>query len=150
MEQFFREEAHWGGATWGVLLMRFWLGTTLLLAGLGKFANPKDQPWELGFDHWQTRAEGLTAAFANTPIPTFMLLPYTYGISFIEIIVGVFLVLGVKTKCSLVFTGLVFISLGMGLRLIENHGGAANIGIYLTVTVLALLLVRANRLELVK
>lgn len=150
MEQFFREEANWGGATWGILLMRLWMGTTMFFAGLGKFTSPKDEPWALGFEYWQTRAEGLMGAFANTPIPNFMLVPYTYGVSIIEIIIGAFLVLGIKTKWTLVFNGLLLISLGIGLRLIENHAGAANIGIYLTVTVLALILVRANRLELWK
>jgi len=147
LNNFFREEANWGGATWGFLILRAYLVVTMLLAGVGKFENPDKAVYELGFSHWQTNAADMVGNFAATPLPGFMLVPYAYGIGFAELILGVFLLIGLKTKWTLAVTGLLFVSLSIGLRLQGQYDGAANIALYCLVTVVALLLVRANRLE---
>ncbi|MEM1058658.1 MAG: DoxX family membrane protein [Verrucomicrobiota bacterium] len=147
LDDFFHEEANWGGATWGFLVLRFYLAVTMILGGFGKFENPDKSVWELGFTHWQTNAQNMLETFSASPLPNFMLVPYVYGLGLIEFVLGVFLLVGVKTKWTLAAVGLLFVSLSIGLRLLGNFGGAANIGVYCLVTVIALMLVRANRLE---
>ncbi len=58
------------------------------------------------------------------------------------------LLLGLKSRITLIVTGLVYVGLGFGLMAVQSNDGIAWIGVYVGMTVGALLLVRYDRFAL--
>jgi thiosulfate dehydrogenase [quinone] large subunit len=79
-------------------------------AGTTSFAN-------LG--HW---SEGLTASFvSSTPLPAFMVEPYTRTAPFIELALGLLILVGYKTRFALLAAAAFLVSLDLGLLLQGDH-----------------------------
>ncbi len=81
-------------------------------------------------------------------LPSFMLAPYALTLPWIELFLGLAILLGVKTRLALFFTGLTYISLAFGQMLLQEWTNVGLIGLHMGFTAAALLLVRHNRLKL--
>ena len=83
-------------------LARWVIGVVLLVAGIGKLANVS------GFVTY------ITSEFAKTWLPKALLVPYAFVLPFVEVGLGVLLILGIARNAVLFIAGLFFISLTFG------------------------------------
>ncbi len=136
---------YWSAETWAFLTLRLFLGLRFLTAGLGKFNGDEGY----SFPHYYS---GFVASqmdtFSSTNLPSFLSAPFIYSLGYLEIILGVLLLLGIKTKYVLALFGLTFVALAFGLMILSNSTGVTNIGIHVMITAAALYFVRHNKLEL--
>jgi len=161
----------WTEKTFSFLVLRLWLGVRALMTGIEKFSGTKITETPLldefgepdisgamvevktkvyGFAHYHAVPESLKEAFAKEPLlPSFLLTPYYAMLGYVLIILGITLLLGVCTRASLFVTGLLYVSLTVGLILIGQDGGIAWLGIHIALIAMALSMARHNRLALV-
>jgi len=115
-----RSEARWwpiapvGAAS---ALLRLSLGVLFFFAGLGKFLR---EGGAVGF------GENLVESFSDTYLPRFLLIPFSYGLPYIEVVLGALLILGIRTREVLAVTGLLLINLAFGQILKHEYGTVAN------------------------
>lgn len=132
--------------TWALLLLRLFLGLRLLTAALAKFTTRTPEGTVFSWTTYQNIAQGLLTKFqTDTFLPTVLLTPYTYGLAWGELLLGLALLLGFKTRGALVLSGLLFVSLAFGQMLVNGTDIVVQIAVYLALTVLALLLVEHDR-----
>lgn len=136
---------YWSAETWAFISLRLFLGLRFLLAGLGKFKNSENDysfsAYYDGFCAW------IISAFEKTDIPGFLVSIYAYTIGYLEIVLGLLLLAGVKTKWVLALFALTFVSLAYGQMVLGDGGKVNEIGFYLIFTTAALYFVRHNKLE---
>lgn len=78
----------------------------------------------------QDFASGMADNFSETFLPEGFVFLYAYVIFITELIIGVMLILGWKTRWALAIMGLLLVTLTFGVLLQSNFGTAANIMIY--------------------
>ncbi len=136
---------YWSAESWAFISLRLFLGLRLLLAGLGKFKTETGDysfaTYYSGFVTW------ITTAFEKTDIPGFLVSFYAYSIGYLEILLGLLLLVGVKTKWILALIALTFVSLAYGQMVLGNGSQVNEIGFYLLFTTAALYFVRHNKFE---
>lgn len=67
-------------------------------------------------------AEGMTAQFIDSVLPSVLVLPFGYALPIIELAIGIFLILGWQTR-NTIFAGLLTMAaLIFGSSMIENWG----------------------------
>ena len=108
-----------------VALGRWAFGILFLFAGIGKISSPA------GF------AKFLVGQYEKTWLPNWLLTPYGYALPFIEVALGVLLLLGIARNVVLFVTGLLLLSLTFGQILLQSPVAFNNL-IY-TLAVAALL-----------
>lgn len=93
--------------------------------------------------------------FSASPLmPTFMVQPYSMVLGFALIGLGVTLFLGICTRLSLFFMGLLYVSLTYGFLIMEpsmgpsSSAGVAYLGTHMIMIVAALALAKHNKFEL--
>lgn len=96
-------------------LLRFPLGVLFFFAGLGKFVGGYDK-----FVAWI-----LKDMTEKTWLPKALLYPYAYTLPFVEVVVGILLIVGLFTRPVLVFTALLLTSLMFGKILTQEHATVA-------------------------
>lgn len=155
------------GASLAFVLLRVWLGVRSLLTGLEKFAGIKteQQPLldefgdpdisgamvnvkvkEYGFEHYHGLPEPLYDKFAQEPLmPVWMLDLYSGVLGYLLIALGITLLIGALPRLSLFVSGLMYVSLSVGLILLNESGGVAWLATHVLLIALALTLVRYNR-----
>jgi thiosulfate dehydrogenase [quinone] large subunit len=111
------------------LLLRVGIGTLFLFAGLNKFMRDGGA---VGV------AESMIDRFADTVLPGFLVMPYVYALPYVEVTLGVILILGLFTRPALLFAGLLFLSLALGLLASGNNDTVAKVLNYLLITCVAL------------
>ena len=57
----------------------------------------------------------------STPLPAFLVAPYTYAAPYIELAVGLLLLFGYKTRWVLLLVAAYLVSLDLGLMLKADH-----------------------------
>jgi thiosulfate dehydrogenase [quinone] large subunit len=82
----------------------------------------------------------LVPAFEKTFLPVVLLKAYGYALPFVEVALGVLLIIGLCRNCTLLLTGLTLISLAFGQMLLQQHATVANIFLYIVLTVVVLFL----------
>jgi thiosulfate dehydrogenase [quinone] large subunit len=108
-------------------LLRWALGLLFLVGGLAKL------PTVGGF------VQGyLVPAFEKTFLPKGLVAAYGYALPFVEVVLGVLLILGLCRHFALLLSGLTLLSLGFGQMLLKEHGTVANICLYVLMTAAAL------------
>ncbi|MBK1831833.1 DoxX family protein [Verrucomicrobiaceae bacterium R5-34] len=100
-------------------LARLGMGVNLLIHGAVRL------PKLSGF------ANHITGQFEKTVLPAAMVKPYAYAVPFVELGVGILLILGLFTRHTLVAASLLMISLIFGTCLLENWGNAGSQMVYL-------------------
>lgn len=103
---------------WAFFVARITIGINLLVHGLVRL--PKLSKF----------AEGLTKEFSETLLPEILVSPFAYVLPFIELILGVLLVLGWKTKFASIAGGFLMAVLLFGMGMQEDWGGVGNLMVY--------------------
>jgi thiosulfate dehydrogenase [quinone] large subunit len=88
------------------LLLRVTLGLSILMHGVTRLP------------HVGAFADGLVKLFAETPLPAIVVRPFAVGLVFVEVIVGLLILLGLWTRWALLLGGAAMAALvfGTGLR----------------------------------
>ena len=97
-------------------LIRLSLGVLFFTAGLSKFLAPEGA---FGV------ARKIAGSFENTFLPGFMVIPYAYTLPFLEVLLGILLVLGLFTRPALLVSGLLLLSLAFGMMVQQQHDTVA-------------------------
>lgn len=119
------------------------------MTGLGKFQNSEGEyAFSNLYDGWV--AKQLQTFDSKTNLPAFLSYPYLHSLAYVEIGLGLLLLLGTRTKHALALTAMTYVSLAYGMMLLGNSSGISAIGTHLLLTVAALYFVRHNKLELVR
>ncbi|WP_432412574.1 MauE/DoxX family redox-associated membrane protein [Rasiella sp. SM2506] len=103
---------------WAFFVARITIGINLLLHGLVRI--PKLSKF----------AEGLTKEFSETYLPQVFVSPFAHVLPFIELLLGILLVLGWKTKFATIASALLITVLLFGMSMQEDWGGVGNLMVY--------------------
>lgn len=157
--------------TLAMLLLRLWLGFRSLVTGIEKFAGtatvnravlvdgvPNDYGLTetasvkvYGLANYHGVPVPLYDKFVGEPlIPAWGLIAYDWILGPLLLILGIALLLGLATRFSLFFMGLLYTSLTFGLILIKQDPGVAWLGTHIVLIVLALALAKYNRFAILK
>jgi thiosulfate dehydrogenase [quinone] large subunit len=159
--------------TLAFLVLRLWLAARAIVTGLEKFgayqsvAKPLIDPAtgqpdasgvmvNVNIKHYAlANYSGIPASlkdkFANEPLlPKFALTWFDHLLGPALIATGLMLLLGLGTRVSLFVQGLIYVALTIGLILIRQDDGISWLGIHVALVALALVLVRHNKLALLK
>jgi thiosulfate dehydrogenase [quinone] large subunit len=131
--------------TWAFLLLRLFLGLRTLLEGAEKFEAGGKYSIATYHDNMKHMAEGITGA---SFLPLWATHLFAAPLGYLLILLGAALLLGVKTRLTLILTGLLYVGLSFGLMAVQENEGVAWLGLHLALFVGALLLVRFNRFAL--
>ena len=123
------------------LLLRLFLGMRTLLAGVTKFESGGLYSHAIYVKNMENMATGITGA---SFLPLWLTKLFAGSLGYMLIALGVALLLGVKTRITLVLTGMLYVGLTFGLMAVQEEQGVAWLGTHLVLIVGALLLVRYN------
>ena len=139
---------YWSAETWAFLSLRLFLGLRFLLAGLGKFKSDGKYSFSNYYDGFVAR---VSESFATkTDLWSILYSPYLHAIAYIETILGLLILLGVRTKHALALTALTYVSLAYGKMLQGDIATVNGIATHLLLVAAALYFVRHNKLELLR
>lgn len=153
--------------TFAFWTLRLWLGFRALLAGIEKYAGTVREQVPLldefgqpdingtmvdverkvyGLSHYHGLPKPLADQFAAEPLmPAWALSAYGAILGPLLILVGLTLLLGIVPRISLFVMGLIYVSLSIGLILLNESGGIAWLGVHVIMVVAALRLVAHDR-----
>jgi thiosulfate dehydrogenase [quinone] large subunit len=131
--------------TWAFLLLRLFLGLRTLLEGLEKFESGGRYSVTTYHENMKRMAQGITGA---SFLPLWLTQAFAAPLGYLLIILGAALLLGIKSRCILILTGLLYVGLSFGLMAVQENEGVAWLAIHVALIVGALLLVRHNRFAL--
>lgn len=124
------------------LLLRLFLGLRTLLAGIEKFEAGGRYSFANYYENMGRMAQGITGA---SFLPLWMTRTFAHSLGYVLLLLGVALLLGVKTRAALILSGLVYVGLSFGLMAVQEGEGVAWLGVQVSMIVGALLLVRYDR-----
>ena len=133
--------------TYAFLVLRLFLGLRALLAGLEKFESKGTYSFESYYANMKRLATGITGA---SFLPLWATKLFAFSIGYALIALGVAILLGIKTRCSLFLMGLTYVALAFGLMAVQESDGVAWLGMHVALVAGALVLVQHNRLALVR
>jgi thiosulfate dehydrogenase (quinone) large subunit len=128
------------------ILLRLFLGLRTLLAGVEKFESKGTYSLENYTTNMGRMAQGITGA---SFLPLWATRSFAMTLGFVLTILGLALILGIKTRATLILTGLVYVGLSFGLMAVQEGDGVAWLGMHVLMFAFALYLVRYNRFALV-
>lgn len=135
---------YWSAESWAFISLRLFLGLRFLLAGLGKFQNDEGYSFSA---YYNGVATWMISEFEKTNLPGFLVSLYAYTIGYLQIVLALLLLVGVKTKWALALIALTYVSLAYGQMVLGNNDTVTEIGTYLLFTTAALYFVRHNKFE---
>ena len=128
--------------TYAFLLLRLFLALRALMSCIEKFESGGTYSVANYTTNMTRMATGITGA---SFLPLWATKAFALPLGYILGILGVALLLGLKTRLTLVVMGLLYIALAFGLMAVQQGDGVAWLGVYLLTVVAALVLVRFNR-----
>ena len=128
--------------TGAFLLLRLWLGLRTLLAGVEKFESGGSYSFENYYKNMGRMAQGITS---SSFMPLWMTKTFANSLGFVLVLLGLCVLLGVKSRISLFVTGLLYVGLSFGLMAVQEGEGVAWLGMHIVMIAGALLLVRHER-----
>jgi len=157
--------------TFGSLLIRIWLGTRALQTGIEKYAGSKTSESlvtidgtpneygltaagaakQYGMEFYHGVPQALMSKFQAEPLMLKWALPlYDKILGPMLILLGITILLGIASRCSLFILGLLYISLTWGLILIKQDEGVSWLGIHMILVVMGLALAEYNRFAILR
>ncbi len=124
------------------LLLRLFLAVRALMSCLEKFESGGSYSLQNYTTNMTRMATGITGA---SFLPLWATKAFALPLGYILGVLGVALLLGLKTRLTLVVMGLLYVALAFGLMAVQQSDGVAWLGVYLGLVVAALTLVRHNR-----
>jgi thiosulfate dehydrogenase [quinone] large subunit len=131
--------------TWAFLILRLFLGLRTFFEGVEKFEKGGTYSFANYYENTSRMAQGITGA---SFLPLWATRDYAHSLGYALLILGAALLLGIKTRATLILTGLLYVSLAFGLMAVQENEGVAWLAIYVGVIAGALVLVRHNRFAL--
>ena len=131
-----------GEYTAAFLLLRLFLGLRTLMAGLEKFEANKSYTTANYAENMNRMATGISN---NSVIPLWAAKAFALPLGYALVILGVAILLGIKTRAALFITGLLYVGLSFGLMAVQEGEGVAWLAVQVFMFPVALLLVRYNR-----
>ena len=131
-----------GEYTAAFLLLRIFLGLRTLMAGLEKFEANRSYSTENYSENMTRMATGISN---NSTIPLWAAKAFALPLGYLLVILGVAILLGLKTRVALFITGLLYVGLGFGLMAVQEGEGVAWIGSQVLMFAFALFLARNDR-----
>jgi len=128
--------------TWAFLILRLFIGLRTFLEGLEKFELGGTYSFANYYQNMGKMAQGITGA---SFLPLWATRNYAHSLGYVLLLLGAALLLGVKTRMTLILTGLLYVSLAFGLMAVQENEGVAWLGIYVGLIAGALALVRHDR-----
>ena len=123
------------GKQWGFLVFRIALGVNLLIHGAVRI-----------FGDYGGFVDGLNKYFEPTIIAGGLVTAFATVLPWIEVLLGVLLLVGFQTKWALVATGLVMSVLIFGMSLVQNWDAVGIQMIYVISVFLLLTNIESNRI----
>ncbi len=127
------------------LLLRLFLGLRTLMAGIEKFESGGKYSFEAYYANMSRMAAGITGA---SFMPLWMTKSFAISLGYLLIVFGAALLLGLRTRCALILTGLLYVGLSFGLMAVQESEGVAWLAIHVGLFAGALVLVKHNRFAL--
>ena len=124
------------------LLLRLFLALRALMSCVEKFESGGVYAFANYYTNMSRMATGITGA---SFLPLWATKAFALPLGYLLGLLGVLLLLGIKTRCTLIVMGLLYIALAFGLMAVQQGDGVAWLGVYLGLVVAALALVRHNR-----
>jgi thiosulfate dehydrogenase (quinone) large subunit len=124
------------------LLLRLFLAVRALMSCFEKFELGGTYSFQNYYTSMTRMATGITGA---SFLPLWATKAFALPLGYLLGLLGVMLLLGIKTHLTLVAMGLLYIALAFGLMAVQQSDGVAWLGVYLGLVVAALTLVRYNR-----
>ena len=134
-----------GEYTAAFLLLRLFLGLRTLMAGLEKFEANKSYSTANYSENMTRMATGISN---NSVIPLWAAKAFALPLGYLLTILGLALILGIKSRTMLFLSGLVYVGLAFGLMAVQEGEGVAWIGVQVLMFAIALSFVRHNRFAL--
>jgi thiosulfate dehydrogenase (quinone) large subunit len=134
-----------GEHTAAFLLLRLFLGLRTLMAGLEKFEANRSYSTENYSANMTRMAKGIAA---NSTIPEWAANAFAQPLGYLLVILGITILLGIKSRVSLFITGLLYTGLAFGLMAVQEGEGVAWLGAQVLMFAFALFLVRSDRFAL--
>ena len=131
-----------GEYTAAFLLLRLFLGLRTLMAGLEKFEANKSFSTANYSENMTRMATGISN---NSVIPLWAAKAFALPLGYALTILGLAILLGLKTRAALFITGLVYVGLAFGLMAVQEGEGVAWLAAQVLMFAVALVLVRHNR-----
>lgn len=131
-----------GEYTSAFLLLRLFLGLRTLMAGIEKFEANRSFSLSNYTENMNRMAAGISN---NSFLPLWAAKTFALPLGFLLTILGLALILGIKSRITLFVTGLLYVGLGFGLMAVQEGEGVAWIGMQVLMFVVALVLVRNER-----
>jgi thiosulfate dehydrogenase [quinone] large subunit len=126
-------------------LLRLFLGLRTLLAGLEKFESKGTYSFANYSENMGRMATGITGA---SFLPLWATKGFAMTLGYVLTVLGVALLLGLKTRTTLFLMGLVYVGLSFGMMAVQEGEGIAWLAIHVALIVAALVLVQHNRFVL--
>lgn len=136
-----------GESTAAFLLLRLFLGLRTLMAGIEKFEANKSFSLSNYSENMTRMATGISD---NSIIPLWAAKGFAMPLGFLLTLLGLGLLLGVKSRAMLLVSGLLYTGLGFGLMAVQEGEGVAWIGMQVLMFAVALTLVRHERFALLR
>ena len=124
------------------LLLRLFLGLRTLLAGIEKFESKGSYSFANYYQNMDRMASGITGA---SFMPLWMTKNFAHSIGYVLLALGVCLLLGVKSRLTLMVTGLTYLGLSFGLMAVQESEGVAWLAIHVMMIAGALVLAQHER-----
>ena len=125
--------------SWISYILRLAMASLFFVAGVNKFV--------MGLT---TSAQYVIATFAKTWLPTLFVTPYAYLLPFMEVLLAVWLLCGIKLKAAWISTAVLLISLAFGMAVAQQYPTAATNYFYVVIACLGLYVSRFDRCALGK
>lgn len=132
------------------LILRLWVGLRLFMAGIDKFRDKATKEYAFGsMDVLKKNVQPLyDNMVAETFLPSFMVANYVVVLSYALVIVGVWVIVGLFSRLSLLAAGFLFVSLSFGLMALPDDDQAVFRGIEVAITAFALITAAHGRISL--
>jgi uncharacterized membrane protein YphA (DoxX/SURF4 family) len=125
------------GLAIAALALRLFVGLRLLIAGQGKFRGEEGYSFGIYFERMQGMVERMST---ETFLPEILVYPYSYPLGFVQIAVGILLLVGYRLKWVHPIAIAILISLALGQMLLGNSDTVSHIALLLIIAVGALIL----------
>ena len=129
----------------GFLILRLFLALIALMNGVTKFEG-KGGTYSL--EAYATNMKQMAKLITDDSfIPLWMSQLFAYPLGFLLILLGLGILSGFFMRLTLAASGLLYVALTFGLLASKNSPGAAWLGIYVGLTVIALCMTHLNRFQ---
>jgi thiosulfate dehydrogenase [quinone] large subunit len=130
-----------GEYTAAFLILRLFLGLRTLMAGLEKFEANKSYTMDNYSENMVRMATGISN---NSVIPLWAAKAFALPLGYLLVILGLAILLGIKTRVALFLSGLLYVGLAFGLMAVQEGEGVAWLAVQVLMFSVALIYVRHN------